>query len=91
MNRKVLVTTLMLSIGIVGFSKTEEIKNVNPKELAKTVVENSQKELLDKMQRRLKVRNEPKSNKAFGKMTETQQFLYQENLIDVILIYNNIL
>lgn len=74
----------MLSVGMVGFSKTEKIKNVNPKELAKTVVENSQKELLDKMQRRLKDRNEKPVK--FDKMkAEEQQFLYQENLIDSVL------
>ncbi len=85
MYRKVLITALMLSIGMVGFSKTEEIKSVNPKELAKTVAENSQKELLGKMQHRLKERNE-KFNLKFGKnKTEGQQFLYQENLIDSVL------
>lgn len=84
MYRNVLITALMLGICVAGFSQTSEIRNVNPKDLAKTVAENSQKELLDKMQRRLKDRNEP--NVKFGKkMTEAQQFLYQENLIDSTL------
>lgn len=59
MYRKVLITALMLGIGVAGFSRTNEIENVNPKDLAKTVAEKSQKELLDKMQLRLKDRNEP--------------------------------
>ena len=84
MYRKVLITTLMLGICVAGFSQTNEVKNANPKELAKTVAENSQKELLDKMQRRLKDRNEKPVK--FGKnKTEEQQFLYQENLIDSTL------
>lgn len=84
MYRKVLITTLMLGICVAGFSQTNEVKNVNPKELAKMVAENSQKELLDKMQRRLKDRNEKPVK--FGKnKTEEQQFLYQENLIDSAL------
>ena len=66
------------------FSRTNEIENVNPKDLAKTVAEKSQKELLDKMQLRLKDRNEP-NVKFYKKMTEAQQFLYQENLIDSVL------
>ena len=84
MYRKVLITTLMLGICVAGFSQTNEVKNANPKELAKTVAENSQKELLDKMQRRLKDRNEP-SVKFDKKMIEAQQFLYQESLIDSVL------
>jgi len=88
MYRKVLITALMLGIGMMGFSQTNEIKNVNPKDLAKTVVENSQKELLDNMQRRLKDRNEP--NVKFEKrMTEAQQFLFEENLIDSVLKANS--
>ncbi len=84
MYRKVLITALMLGIGVAGFSRTNEIENVNPKDLAKTVAEKSQKELLDKMQLRLKDRNEP-NVKFYKKMTEAQQFLYQENLIDSVL------
>ncbi len=84
MHRKVLITALMLGVSMVGFSQTNEIKNVNPEVLAKTVVENSQKELLDKMSRRLKDRNEP-NVKFDKKMTEAQQFLYQEDLIDSVL------
>lgn len=84
MYRKVLITTLMLGICVAGFSQTNEVKNANPKELAKTVAENSQKELLNKMQRRLKDRNEP-SVKFGKKMIEAQQFLYQESLIDSVL------
>lgn len=83
MYRKVLITALMLGIGVAGFSRTNEIENVNPKDLAKTVAEKSQKELLDKMQLRLKDRNEP-NVKFYKKMTEAQQFLYQENLIDSV-------
>ncbi len=84
MYKKVLITTLMLGICVAGFSQTREVKNVNPKDLAKIVVDNSQKELLDKMQRRLKDRNEP-NVKFSKKMIEAQQFLYQENLIDSVL------
>lgn len=80
MFRKVLTVMLMLSIGMVGFSQTDEIKD-----WAKTVVENSQKNLLDKMCRRLKDRNELKISKEFEGMTESQQFLYQEDLIDSVL------
>lgn len=81
MYKKMLVATLMLGISLVGFSQTNEIKNADPKELAKTIVENNQKELLDKMKRRLNDRNEP--NVKFDK--EMTQFLYQENLIDSVL------
>ena len=81
MYKKMLVATLMLGISVVGFSQTNEIKNADPKELAKTIVENNQKELLDKMKRRLNDRNEP--NVKFDK--EMTQFLYQENLIDSVL------
>lgn len=84
MYRKVLITTLMLGICVAGFSQPNEVKNANPKDLAKTTVENSQKELLDKMQRRLKDRNEP-GVKFDKKMIEAQQFLYQESLIDSVL------
>lgn len=83
MYRKALITALMLGISMVGFSKTEEIKNVNPKELAKTVVENSHNELLGKMQSQLQANQGRKAK--INKMTKAEQFLYQENLIDSVL------
>lgn len=84
MYRKVLIATLMLGISMVGFSKKEEIKNVNPKELAKTVVENSQKELLDNIGLRLED-GKRKLNVKLGKCSPGQQFLYQEDLIVPVL------
>lgn len=89
MYRKVLITALMLSLGMVGFSKTEKnkpkkIENVNPKELAKTVAENAQKALLNDMQLQLKD-GKPDMMSKLKHMTEQQQFLYQENLIDSVL------
>lgn len=70
---------------MVGFSQTNTGNTSNPKDAAKAAVETSQKELLDKMQRRLKDRNEPKPNKEFNKLTEAQQFLFKESLIDSVL------
>lgn len=84
MYKKVLFIALMLGVSAVGFSQTSEISNSNPKNLAKSVAEKSQKELLDKMSSRLKDRNEP-NVKFYKKMTEAQQFLYQDNMIDSIL------
>ena len=85
MCKKVLISMLMLGICMVGFSQTNTGNISNPKDAAKVAVENSQKELLDKMQRRLKDRNEPKPNKEFNKLTEAQQFLFKESLIDSVL------
>lgn len=88
MYKKVLITVLMLGIGMAGFSQTNETVSVDPKDLARTVVENSQKELLEKMQRRLKDRNEP-NVKFDRKMTTAQQFLFREDLIDSVLKANS--
>ena len=85
MCKKVLISMLMLGICMVGFSQTNTGNISNPKDAAKAAVENNQKELLGKMQRRLKDRNEPKPNKEFNKLTEAQQFLFKESLIDSVL------
>ena len=85
MYKKTLMTVVMMGIIMVGFAQTDQKKSANPKDLVKVVAENSHKELLDKMQRRLKDRNEPKLNKEFGSMTESKQFLFQEQLIDTVL------
>lgn len=80
MCKKLFMAMLMLGVCMAGYSQT----NTDPMEVAKTAVEKSQMELLGKMERRLKDRNEPMP-KEFGKMTEAQQFLFQENLIDSVL------
>ncbi len=85
MYRKMLIATLMLGIGMVGFSKTkkDEIKYVNRKEAAKTLAINKQKELLDKMQLCLKNDNE-KFNKV-PNSDSVKQFLYQDDLVESVL------
>lgn len=85
MYRNVLITVLMIGVSTVGFSQTNESKNVDPKVLVKTVVENSQKDLLDKMQHRLKNRNVKIDLPTGFEKAEAQQFLYQDDLIDSVL------
>lgn len=80
MYRKLFITVLMLGIGMVGFSQTNESK-ADPKEVAKTAAKNSTEELLDRMSLKLKDKNAQKPH--FGNAKE--QFLYQENLIDSVL------
>lgn len=83
MYRRMLIATLMLGIGMVGFSKTEkdEIKYVNRKEAAKTLAINKQKELLDNMRNRLK----GDGKKKIPNSKSVQQFLYQDDLVESVL------
>lgn len=83
MYRRMLIATLMLGIGMVGFSKTEkdEIKYVNRKEAAKTLAINNQKELLDNMRNRLK----GDGKKKIPNSKSVQQFLYQDDLVESVL------
>ncbi len=85
MNKKVLFIALGCAISAIITTNAAETEKVGPKELAKEAVIESSQELLEKVQLRLKDRNESKVK--IGKLPEgkDQQFLYQEELIDSIL------
>lgn len=86
MDRKVFTASLMLAIGVAGFSQTSENKYANPKELAKTVVLDKQKVDLDNMKRHLKDRkSKPKFKFNNKEMKKSKQFLCQEELAESVL------
>lgn len=82
MNKPLLTACLML-ISISGFAQTEKLFEENPEHLAKAVVENSNSLLLTTM--KVNLADGTKGGIDFKHMTEAEQFLYQDNLIDSVL------
>lgn len=79
MLKKLFITSLLVGASVLGFAQDPSAET---KASAKTVVENSQKAMLEKMSLKLKG---GKEKVKFPNKFISQQFLFQENLIDTIL------
>lgn len=80
MLKKLFITSLLVGASVLGFAQDPSAET---KASAKTVVENSQKAMLEKMSLKLKG---GKEKVKFPNKFIAQQFLFQENLIDTILV-----
>lgn len=80
MLKKLFITSLLVGASVLGFAQDPSAET---KASAKTVVENSQKAMLEKMSLKLKG---GKEKIKFPNKFIAQQFLFQENLIDTILV-----
>ncbi len=80
MLKKLFITSLLVGASVLGFAQEPSTET---KASAKTVVENSQKEMLEKMSLKLKG---GKEKVKFPSKFIAQQFLFQENLIDTVLV-----
>lgn len=80
MLKKLIITSLLVGASVLGFAQDPSAET---KASAKTVVENSQIAMLKKMDLKLKG---GKEKVKFPNKFIAQQFLFQENLIDTILV-----
>lgn len=80
MLKKLFITSLLVGASVLGFAQDPSAET---KASAKTVVENSQNEMLKKMYLKLKG---GKEKVKFPNKFIAQQFLFQENLIDTLLV-----